>query len=162
MLIGIIVHSQTGHTLSVAERMEARLMEEGHAVTMERVVAANDEETKPDQITLTSSPDYQQYDGLILGAPVRGFALSPVMSAYLASIPSLSGKQIECFVTEYFPFPSMGGNQAIRQMRAICEGKGGTVIGTGIINWSNPRRNRQITQLIERQPVLFPKPVSPT
>lgn len=84
----------------------------------------------------------------------------PFMAAYLAAIPSLHGKKIECFVTEYFPFPSMGGNQAIKQMRALCEGKGGDVVGTGIINWSNPKRNRQISRLVEKQSVFFPKPAS--
>lgn len=161
MKIGIIIHSQTGHTLSVAERMQQILMAVGHSVAIDRVVATNDEEPKPEQVTLESAPDYAQYEALILGAPVRGFALSPVMTAYLSTIPTFSDKRIECFVTEYFPFPSMGGNQAIRQMRAICEEKGGEVVGTGVINWSNPKRDRQIDQLVDKQPVLFPNPSSP-
>lgn len=160
MKIGILVHSQTGHTLSVAEKMKDRLATEGHEVTVERVVATNDGEPKAERVVLEHAPDHEQYEALILGAPVRGFALSPVMSAYLTALPSLRGKKMECFVTEYFPFPSMGGNQAIRQMKALCEGKGGEVVGTGVINWSNPKRNHQIAQLVDKQPGFFPPAAS--
>lgn len=155
MNIGIMIHSRTGHTLSVAEELKDALTAKGHSATIEKVVAANDDEPEFDRIILDSSPDYEQYEALIIGAPVRGAALSPAMKAYLTSIPSLSSKKIECFVTEFFPFPSMGGNQAIKQMKTLCEEKGGEVVGTGIINWSNPKRNKQIAQLAERQAAVF-------
>lgn len=37
MNIGMIVYSRTGNTLSVAEKLEARLSAAGHAVTLKRL-----------------------------------------------------------------------------------------------------------------------------
>ena len=42
MKIGILVHSKTGNTYSVAEKLEERLLKEGHLVTFEKVIAEND------------------------------------------------------------------------------------------------------------------------
>jgi hypothetical protein len=72
------------------------------------------------------------------------------MTGYLERIASLQDKRVACLVTEAFPYPWMGGNRAIRQMTRICESKGATVCGTGIVNWMNARREQQIVQVTDR------------
>ena len=151
MNIGIIVHSHTGNTYSVAERLMESLVKDGHFVSIEKLTAVNDKEQDVRKVMLTYSPQIDDYDALVLGAPVRGFALSPVMAAYLSHVPSMQGKVVECFVTEFFPYPWMGGNQAIKQMEEICELKGAIVLETGIVNWFSKHRKEQISSLIERQ-----------
>jgi hypothetical protein len=69
----------------------------------------------------------------------------------------LQGKKVACFVTEFFPFPWIGGNQAIGQMKKMCESKGATVGATGIVNWLNFRRKHQIHDVIERLSAVFYK-----
>jgi flavorubredoxin len=153
--IGIIVHSDTGNTYSVAKRILEALLREGHSVSLKKVIAIDDKQKDIRKIQLKTIPDVGAYDALIFGAPVRGFSLSPVLSAYLSQIPSLQGKQIECFVTQFFPYPWMGGNRAIKQMKDICQLKNGKVIETGIVNWSSKHRNEKIDFLVEEQIGLF-------
>ncbi|MGP6147297.1 flavodoxin family protein [Jeotgalibaca sp. A122] len=150
MKIGIIIHSKTGNTLSVAQRLLENLLALGHFCKVEKVVATNDEEMDPSKIVLENQPDLTGYDCLILAAPVRAFSLSPVMKAYLARASQLSKEKVFCYVTEGFPFSSMGGNRAIKQFNNIIEAKGAIVEATGIINWSNPRREKQIVQLVNK------------
>jgi hypothetical protein len=76
--------------------------------------------------------------------------LSSPMKSCLAQLPSLQGKKVACLVTHFFPFAWLGGNRAIRQMTRLCEAKGATVCGSGIVNWSRKDRDRQIGQVVDR------------
>jgi hypothetical protein len=135
MNIGIIVFSKTGNTLSVAEKLQGTLLEKGHKVTLEKVTAGNDSEMDPGRIELSNGPSTQGYDMLVFAAPVNGFRLAAVMQAYLQGLPSLEGTWLAGFVTEAFPFPWMGGNQALKGMEKLVSAKGGTLSATGVVNW---------------------------
>ena len=100
-------------------------------------------------------PNIEPYDALIFGSPVQAFSLSSAMRAYLSQIKSLQDKKIGFLVTQHFPFPWLGGNHAIGQMKKICESKGAITRGTAIINWSKPSRKKQITEMIEKLSKLF-------
>jgi len=148
MNIGIIIHSHTGNTLSVGEKLKDNLNTAGHTAQLERVVAINEDPNTREIIKLKEIPSLSKYDVIIIGAPVRGFSLSPVMMAYLSQLQTLNGKPVACFVTQHFPKPWMGGNRAIKQMKSTILQKGGTVTGSGIVNWTNKSREKQITDLI--------------
>ena len=148
MKIGIIVHSYTGNTLSVAQRLKEELMKAGHSVDLNKVTAVNEDQTEAGKIQLNSIPETAAYDALIFGAPVRGFALSPVMTAYLMQLESISGKKVACFLTQFFPYPSMGGIRAIEQMKGLCNFKGAKVCETGIVNWSSIHRGKKINNVV--------------
>jgi len=150
MKVGIIVHSHTGNTLTVAKRLKEELLAIGHSVDIEQVAAMNEDPSKSGNIQLKTIPDTGIYDVLFFGAPVRGFSLSPVMKAYLLQLPSLKEKKVGCFVTQFFPYRWMGGNRTIKQMKEACESKGVNVFETGIVNWSRKERERKITDVIER------------
>jgi NAD(P)H dehydrogenase (quinone) len=150
MNIGLLVHSYTGNTLSVIEKLRAALLAAGFNANIERVVAKNEDPAAAASIELAASPDATGYDLLVFAAPVRAFSLSPVMKLYLSRLPALTGKNVCLLVTEFFPFAWMGGNRAIKQMRQLCTDKGCSVLGTGVINWSSLRRDKQIAGTIER------------
>ena len=151
MNIGIFVNSKTGNTLSVAKQLQAKLTEMGHKVTLEKVIASNDGEMNIERIHLSNPPSTQGYDLLVFAAPVNGGRLAFAMQAYLRSLPSLENKALAGFVTEAFPFPSMGGNQAIRSMGELANAKGGKLSATGVVNWMLPgRRNKLIAETIDR------------
>ncbi len=153
MYIGILVHSLTGHTLSVAQRMEKKLMEQGHTCRIERVSARDEEEISKGQvmqpIQLINPPDPLAYDALIFGAPVWGFSLSKIMDAYLDRLSRLSGKKVGCFITQSFAHPLFGGNRALRQLKGTCQQMGASLYASGIVNWSNSRREEQIENLVQ-------------
>ncbi len=150
MNIGILVHSHTGNTLSVAEKLEQALLNAGHTARIERITAVNEDPSAANDITLKDIPDIAGYDALLLGAPVRGFSLSPVMGKYLAQIGPLNGRKIGCFVTQKFPKPWMGGNRSVRQMAELCRAKGAAVTKTGVVNWDNKAREAQISSVVEQ------------
>lgn len=150
MKVGVIVHSKTGNTLSVAKRIQDKLIAAGHSVNLEQVVAVNEDPSAAGNIKLKTIPDTSIYDMLIFGAPVHGFSLSPVMKLYLSQLQTLKGKKVGCFITQSFPFPWMGGSRSIRQMITICKDKSGNVYEAGIVNWSNKERERKIADILEK------------
>ncbi len=155
MKIGIIIHSQTGHTLSVAQKLKESLTAQGHQATVAQVTGISDGSDRS-HVQLTSAPDVSGYDALVFGAPVQGFALSRVMTAYMSSLPSLQGKKAALLTTQQLPCAWMGGNQTTRQMEAFCTAKGASVCGSAIVHWGNAvRRSRQIGQAVALLSSMF-------
>lgn len=150
MKIGIVVHSHTGNTHSVGQRLREALERAGHKVEIERLEVVGGEQPNARQFQITSCPDVSGYDAVILGAPVRGATISPVMAAFLSQVPTLKGKKVLCYVTMFFPFAWMGGSNAIAKMGAASEARAGSVCGTGIIRWSGRGRDERITAVIDQ------------
>ena len=150
MKIGIIIHSHTGNTLQVGERIKEKLIKDGHDVTLEQVVAVNEDPNSTLKVELKNSPDISEYEYVILGAPVRAFSLSPVMKQYLLQLSNIKDKKVSCFVTEQLPKAWMGGNRTVKQMKKIILLKEALVINTGVVNWSNKNKEEQIMDMINR------------
>lgn len=154
MKIGIIVHSKTGNTLSVAQRLEEKLLTGGHTVKLEQIIATDEQPTDKNKVEFRSKPDLAAYDVLFIGAPVWAFSLSTIMTAYLMQGESLEGKKVGCFVTQQFPYAWLGGNRSVNQMKKLCVSKGAEVVATEIINWSSKKREEKIIDTVERLSAL--------
>ena len=148
MKIGIIIHSHTGNTLSVGEKLREVWGNEGHEVSLERVKAENEEPSEALKTKLAETPEIGPYEVVVFGAPVRGFSLSPVMKKYLQQIESLKGKEVFCFVTQELRSPIFGGNHSLGQMKQLCLSKGERVSKSGIVNWSNKKREEMIDKIV--------------
>ncbi len=154
MNIGMIVYSQTGNTHSVALKLQEKLSAAGHAVTLERVEVIG--EVGPGKpVQFKTLPDAAKYEALVFGSPVQAFSLCQAMVDYLKQVASLQGKKVAFLVTEAFPYPWLGGNRAVRQMKRLCEAKGAAVCGSGIVNWMKKRREQQIVEVVDRLSSLF-------
>ena len=154
MNIGIILYSQTGNTLSVAQKLQEKLTAAGHSATIEQIEVAG--EIAPGQaVQFKTTPDPTPYEALVLGGPVQAFSLNQATKEYLKQCAPLEGKSVACLVTQAFPYAWMGGNRAARQMRALVEGKGGTTIGNGIVNWMRKTREQQIQEVTDKLSQLF-------
>ena len=150
MKIGIFVHSKTGNTFLVAQKLQEKLNACGHEASILRITAKNDDESDFRKVILDGKPSPSPFEVLILGAPVRGFSLSAAMKAYLSDVESLDGKRVACYLTQFFPYRWMGGNSAMSQFLKACQGKGARIYGTGIINWSNgTKREKQLASVVE-------------
>ena len=154
MNIGIIVYSQTGHTLSVAVKLEQALSAAGHAAKLEPVESSEPARPGATDVQLKTAPDVDAYDALVFCSPVWGGALAPPMASYLEQIASLQGKRVACLVTQFFP-PALGGNQTLAQMKDICESKGAVVCGSGDVNWFRLRRRQKIAEVVDSLSRLF-------
>lgn len=154
MNLGIIVYSQTGNTHSVALRLQEKLAAAGHTVALERIEVIG--EVVPGKpVQFKTLPDAEKYDALVFGAPVQAFSLCQPMLDYLKQVASLQGKKVACLVTQALPYPWLGGNRAIGQMKRLCEAQGATVCGSGIVNWMKKSREQQIVQVVDRLGQLF-------
>jgi flavorubredoxin len=113
MNIGIILYSQSGNTLSVAQKLQEKLIALGHTVNIEQITVTGDVSPGKRQFELTAIPAVDPYEGLVFATPVQAFSLNPVMAAYLEQVPSLKEKKFACLITKHLPFSWTGGKQAI-------------------------------------------------
>lgn len=148
MRVGIIIYSETGHTLDVAKRLKSLLEANKHVVDLEQIEVNRTNKNDRHQFAIINKPSIDKYDLVIFGSFVEAFSLNPVMTEYLNRLKGQTDKKVMCFVTEYFPFSWMGGNHSIKQMETICQKNRSHVLATRVINWSNFNRQRQITNLI--------------
>lgn len=152
MKTAIIVHSLTGNTLSVAERLKDTLEKRGVNVYLEKVEPAggeNKNEMDTTKIAFRNRLDLTEFDNIVIAGPVRGFSMSPVLKAYFDQ-SSLKNRKVYMFVTHFFPFAFMGGTSAINQMKNFVEQRGGIVLDSSIIDWKNPSRERKIQSLLDQ------------
>jgi len=150
MKIGIIVYSQTGNTLSAAEKLKAALTAKGCDVELQRVVATGGDPDARAFDTLVQSPDPNGYDALVFASPVQAFTLARATALYLAQLPEIKTGKACCFVTQGLKKPWLGGSKAIRKMRALLLEKGIKVSETGIVNWSGDKREAQVDEIVSR------------
>jgi flavodoxin len=151
MNIGIIVYSETGKTLSVAEKLLAKLEDDGHNAALERVTTDAEEGTVAGKnFVLVTLPDVTKYQAVIFAAPVQAFSLNPVMKMYMEKLPSLEGKGIACFVTKQLPGRWTGGNQSLKWMKKQCQARKGSVQETGIIIFSNDKKDQMIQETVDK------------
>ena len=155
MNIGIILYSETGNTYSVSQKLKEKIVKTGHSVNIERLKVIGKVHPSTKDVKFESLPDIEPYDALVFGSPVQAFSLSSAMTAYLSQIKSLLDKKVAFLVTQFFPFPWLGGNRTIGQMKKICESKGATICGAAVVNWSKPSREKQIAEMVEKLSKLF-------
>lgn len=150
MKIGIIVYSKTGNTLSVAERLCEALRAGGCEAQIARVVAEGDDPNDKKPMRLAETPAADGYDALVFASPVQAFSLAQAMKLYLAQLPETKTGKACCFVTQHFKKPWLGGNHAVRQMRALLLEKGICVCESGVVNWSGDKRDEQAGEIVSR------------
>ncbi len=150
MNIGIVVYSQTGNTLSIAQRLKDRLEADGHSVALERLAVVGELQRGSTDIRFEKLPATNLYDALVFASPVEAFSLSPVMKGYFKQVGSFANKRVALMVTEYLPWPWLGGNQAVGYLKKACAVRDAVVCGSGVVNWSNRRREQQAAELVGR------------
>ena len=155
MKIGIVVYSWSGHTRSVGQGLKGLLVTAGHDADLVEIPLVGERAKGAREFEFGLLPDLSAYEGIVFGAAVEAFSLSPVMIAYLKEIKSLAAKSVACLVTQQFPFPWMGGNRAIRQMRKLCEAKGAVIVGAAVVNWAKSRREKTLAAALDRLSRLF-------
>lgn len=148
MNVGLVVYSQTGNTMSVAQTAVEALENAGHTAEIIPIEVVG-EIKPPEKPNLKNVPDVSGYDAVIFASPVQAFSLSLPMSTCLEQIQGLSGKKVGLFVTQHLKQAWLGGNNAIRQIKKPCEDMGAAIYAAGVINWSSSKRQAQIAALCQ-------------
>lgn len=150
MKVGIVVYSQTGNTLSVAEKLRDKLAARGHGVSLERLSPTLADPKDLKSFRFDSLPDLSGYEAVVLAAPVQGFSLCRAMAAYLRELPDLSGRLVACFATKQLNSAWTGGSKALASMSEAAEAKGGRVCAAGFVCWKSRQREKDIEDLTEK------------
>jgi len=152
--VGIIVYPRTGHTLSVAKKLQDKLSAAGHTVNLEQVETAGAVSPNATSVELRTRPAVDGYEALVFGCPVWGGVPALPMTSYLKHVGSLQGKKVACLVTGAFP-AGAGRNQTLARLGEICEAKGATLCGSGSVGWMSLDRGRQIAKAVDELSARF-------
>ncbi|MBN1129707.1 MAG: hypothetical protein JXA71_12005 [Chitinispirillaceae bacterium] len=153
MHIGIIVHSQSGHTAGVAKAIAEKFRESGHEVDIKLLLTTGMTRPGSRHFTICNAPDEEEiesFEAILFGGPVWGFRASPVIIEYLTWLKKLSGKKVLSFVTQSFPWPALGGNQAIRAMNSDLKASGGEVMPGEILHYFFGVNKQKLDTAIDR------------
>lgn len=148
MNIGIIVYSYTNNTLTIAKRLEDHLVSKGHSASVQSIKADN-ENPNSSSFHLINQPTTNDYDAIIFGSCVRGFDCAPIFKQYIQNLNTLSNQKVAGFVSQYFPFDAMGGNQALSSMESLISRKNTNLNKLGSVHMKFRNVNKQVDQLIE-------------
>jgi len=142
MKIGLIIHSVTGNTLKIAKELQTVLVDGGHDVKLKEIKTIRKVNPGETKANFTELPSIDKYDALVFGSHTEAFQLEQTMKLYFKQLESLKGRKVACISTHQLPFKWMGGNNAVKKMKAMCEEKGATVLGTVVVDWS-PKSKRE-------------------
>ena len=148
MNIGIIVYSETGNTLAVANRVAETLAAAGHTAEI-RQVTIEDRKKSDAPVQLKDAPSVEGFDLLIFGAPVQAFSLCRAMTKYLKQLPEIKNVPVGCYCTQGLPKKWMGGNRAFNTMRKRLLAKGSAEpVRVGHVHWRSNERDEQIADTV--------------
>ncbi len=147
MNIGLIVYSETGNTLSVAQRMTETLAAAGHTAEI-RQITVQPRGKADSLVVLKDIPSVKGFDAVIFGAPVQGFSLCRPMALYLKQLPDVHGLPVAAFITQGLSRKWMGGNHAFRTLSKLCGEKGAAPVRIGHVHWRADARDAQIADAV--------------
>ncbi|MFH1513345.1 MAG: flavodoxin [Bacillota bacterium] len=147
MNIGLIVYSETGNTLSVAERMKETLAAAGHTTEI-RQITVQPRGKADSLVVLKDIPSVEGFDAVIFGAPVQAFSLCRPMTLYLKQLPDIRGLPVAAFIIQGLPRKWMGGNRAFNTLSKLCGAKGAIPVRIGHVHWRTATRDAQIADAV--------------
>jgi NAD(P)H dehydrogenase (quinone) len=153
MNIGIIVHSQSGHTAALAKAIAEHFRASGHEVDIKALMTSGLTKPGSRNFSISNTPEQEEidaFDAILFGGPVWGFKASPVIREYLAWLKKLKGKKVLSFVTMGFPWKTLGGHQAIRAMNEELEASGGTVLPGEILHYFFGFNKQRLQETVAR------------
>lgn len=145
MKIGFLFISETGHTLSVLNRLEPIYKEAGHAV--EKISLLEGYDSKKQK--LTAFPKLKDYDLIIFATPVQAFSLHPAMSQYLKQLELKKEQKVALLITQYFRRACLGGNRALKKMKLYLSVFQAQILAEFIVHWCSKARENQIDEALK-------------
>jgi hypothetical protein len=155
MTIGIVVHSQSGHTANLARAVAVGLRERGHDVDVKLLRPRACLWPFSRSVSFLRLPDIdpEKLDVLLVGGPVWGFAAAPPILAYIDTLPNMRGRKVMGFVTHGLPLRMSGARGLAHIDRALVLCGGIVLDGVAVFHppWSSPERiEKGAAQIRER------------
>jgi menaquinone-dependent protoporphyrinogen IX oxidase len=153
MHISLIVHSQSGHTAAFARAIAERFRAGGHEADITPLMTSGLHKPGSRNFTISHTPeeeDLRLCDAVLFGGPVWGGKASPVIMEYLRWLKKLNGMKALCFVTQAFPWKSLGGLQAIRAMDEQLEASSCAMLPGEILHYFFGFNRKKLQEAVER------------
>lgn len=149
MKIGIVIHSQSGHTAQIAKFLGNAFTGKGHEVDISLLRTSGKVTPRSSSFELKSIPDVTDCDLILLGGPVWAFSASPVILRFINSLGRLTGKNVLCFVTKGLPFLWTGGTQALSKMNEELALSDATILDGEIMHLIGMPKEEKVKPVIE-------------
>ena len=153
MNIGIVIHTVSGHTLKFAQAIRDQLAASGHEVDLTGLRIAGSPRvgflpgSGSGQFTVKSPPELDEFDAVLIGAPVWGFRPSPVILQYLIEdVKTLKGKRALPFVT----MGSVGGKRSLAIMSEELDSLGADVLDGEALVWFIRQNRKKMAAAVNR------------
>jgi flavorubredoxin len=150
MKIGLVIHTQSGHTSEFARAIAAKFNSNGHDAEIDLIRTTGTVSPGARKFSLKNPPSVAEYEAVLFGGPVWAFKASPVIMTYLQQLKGLKNKKVMSFVCMGFPFPWMGGTQAIKAMDSELESSGGDVLEGEILHYAFKVNKEKMKSAVER------------
>jgi flavodoxin len=155
MKIGIIVHSQSGHTAAFAKAIAAKLSERGHEVDTVLLMTSGLSRPGSRRFKISNAPDdgeLAQFDAVLVGGPVWAFKASPVVMRYLSSIGPgiLKHKKTLGFVTMGLPWKALGATRALYAITRKLEACDAEVLRGEMVRYLFGFNRKRLDAAVER------------
>ena len=137
MNLAIVIWSETGKTLLLAETVRDKLAAAGHQVSFTRLQTTASFDSKhglpAKDIMFANLPDVSAADRIVIGGPVWAFRLCVAVTKAIKDLGTgLKGKTVLCFVTHAFPWAWLTGTSSVNTLRRLVADQGGTPL-TGVV-----------------------------
>lgn len=152
MKIGIVIHTVSGHTLAFAQAIREALVGLGHEVDLTglKVIGQPRVGILPGgggRFSIKSPPELDEFDVVLIGAPVWGFKPSTVIMKYLEEdVSKLKGKKALAFVT----MGAFGGKKSIQKMNNELEAAGADTLEGEALPWFLKVNAQKMTAAVQR------------
>ena len=141
MNVAVVVFSETGKTLKLAELAREKLLADGHSVQLTRLqtdpVFDSKHNLPEDQIKFTNLPDLGSASVLIFGTPVWAFRPCAAGRKALRDLgPQLKGKSVLPFITHGFPWAWLTGTSSANALRRLAADFGAKALAGVVLSGS--------------------------
>ena len=141
MKVGVVVYSETGHTIKVIEQVVAKL-EAKHQVMVYRL--SYDKSNN----VVNGVPCINGYERVIIATPVQGFSPSVAIMEAINRIEDFKGRPVDILITQHFKYRWMGGKSTISALKKAIIARNGVPKIDVDVHWSRKDRALQIEQAV--------------
>ncbi len=144
MNIAIVIYSESGKSLKLAQLAADKLSAAGHQVSLTRLETSPVFDSKHnlplDRIKFTNLPELGKSDAVIVGGPVWAFRLClAVRKAVLDLDGQWQGKKVLPFVTHAFPWAWLTGTSSLNSLRQLLARQGANVLPGTVLSGSGKK-----------------------
>jgi len=146
MKVGIIVYSESGHTLSVVKLLAKAFEQAGDTAFVVPLEVIDPTKNRH----LMKLPDAGGFDLMVIAGPVQGFRPAQPLIDFISQTTFLKNQKVSILLTQHFKKAWLGGNYSIKMMKGLLAKDSVLIMNEAIVHWSSKTRETDIEVIIKR------------